>query len=147
MSTYRPQQSTGHPIFLITFTVLALVYSFWMIYSYVELEAAINWYGIVFVLGTVVFFWYSRIARAFYVTVDDSFIEWRMKRGEPVRVEAKEVNLVSEHSFTIDFLRGEEWVELNVESFGRSGGKAQLIEEVKEWCKRHSITFEEITQS
>lgn len=143
MKEFRPQQAASRPIFLITFSVLGVIYTGWFVYSYFILEQPVNWYSVVFVLGAIFFLWYSRLTLSYYLKIDGENLEWKMNRKEPVKVSSKQVTLVAEHTYTVDFLVADNWIELPLDHFGKFGKKNEVVLAIKEWCAEQKIEFEQ----
>ncbi len=143
MEEFRPYQVSAQPIFLIAFTVLAVVYSGWTGYAYFFLDAVVSWYSIVFIGAVLLFLWYNRLSRSFYVRLNDDSIEWLMKRNSHETLQVANIELVSEHRMSLDFLIDATWKEIPLTDFEKSGKRAEFLEAVKRWCSQNNIEFKE----
>ncbi|NVK27107.1 MAG: hypothetical protein HWE14_03630 [Flavobacteriia bacterium] len=143
MKEFRPHQAASRPIFLITFTVLGIIYIGWYGYAYFTFDEPINWNAAVFVLGVIAFLWYTRVTQSYYLRIDGNSVEWKLGRKDAVKVTSKEVTMVSEHTYSLDFLVAGNWIELSLEKFGKHGRRSEVVAAIKEWCAEHKIEFEQ----
>ena len=139
----RPYQVSSQPIFLIAFTALAIIYGGWMVYAYFIQDAPISWYSIIFMGAVLIFLWYNRINNSFFVKVSEDRVEWLLKRNKPVIVRSSDVEMVSEHRMSVDFLVDSDWHELPLQDFEKSGKRGEVLSAIEAWCDQHKIEFKE----
>lgn len=143
MPVFRPQKMASAPLFMITFSIMAVGYTAWMIYEYAALNREINWFSVVFVLAVVAMLWYSRMTGRFYIQIEPEYIEWRVKRNSDERLDKTQVTAVFVHHYSIDFQTTRGPVELSLEGFDTGGIRGQVVESVVNWCEAHQIELED----
>lgn len=142
MKEFRPQQVAAKPLFLVTFTVIGVVYTAWLSYEYFVLKEPVNWNGIAFVIGVIILLWYTRLSKAYYLRIGDDRIEWKMNRKPKETALTSEIQEIVEQSYGVDVLMDTGWKDVNLEAFGKGSQRDEVLSELESWANKKNISFE-----
>lgn len=141
MIEFKPQRMASRPIFLIAFTVLAGLYTIWLVYAAVALGQSFSSYSVFFVLGVVILLWYSRMTSNFYVRIFDDHLEWKMRRNESISLKHEEIETAHGGRASVSFITAHGVYELNFDGFDVGGRKDEARAAIYDWLKKNNITL------
>ncbi|TNE30761.1 MAG: hypothetical protein EP346_02935 [Bacteroidetes bacterium] len=131
------------PIFMIGFTVLALVVSGSMVYNAMAEGEEPQWSSIAFGLGVVILLWYTRMTSKFYVRIHNDRIEWKVTRSNSEKILAKDVEVVDIYALSVDFVTKMGTVELSLANFDKGPITGEVVDAIKAWATENGIKVEE----
>lgn len=142
MQEFRPQQMSSRPIFMIAFTIIAVVYLIWTMYETLFTGASVNWFTIAFIFAVIAILWYSRMTATYYVRITDERISWRIQRNSDVFVEAKNVKAVEFLSLSIVFDNETGVEELSLANFDSGDVGSKVREAIWTWALKNNLQVE-----
>lgn len=143
MVEFNPGKMASKPIFMIGFTVLAIVVAGSMIYNAISTGQDPQWSSIAFGLGVVILLWYTRMTSKFYVRIHSDKLEWKVTRSHSETIFAKDVEVVDIYALSVDFVTKMGTVELSLANFDKGPITGEVVDAIKAWATENGIKVEE----